>query len=214
MRSMEFFLVNVVYSYRMKTIWQEHKPRIIDLDKNKKSSVFIPLIKKEDGYHVLFEIRSANIRQPGDVSFPGGKMEKGEKPIDTAIRETMEELRIRREQIEVFGQADTYVTGKNRIIYAFVGEIKEPIDPNEEVESVFTVPLHHLMEVHPEIYISTMVEKPADDFPYDRIQNGKEYHWMKGKKEVLFYTYKNYTIWGITAKILQAFLEVMKEDNK
>ena len=69
---MEFFLVNVVYSYRMKTIWQEHKPRIIDLDKNKKSSVFIPLIKKEDGYHVLFEIRSANIRQPGDVSLPGG----------------------------------------------------------------------------------------------------------------------------------------------
>ena len=51
---------------------------------------------------------------------------------------------------------------------------------------------------------------PSDDFPYDRIPNKKNYKFAVGKYQVLFYEYKNYVIWGITAQILRSFLNIIK----
>ena len=70
---------------------KNHKSTLIGIEELRKYAVCIPLMPGPDGYEVLFEVRSANIKsQPGDVCFPGGRMEPGETPDETAVRETME----------------------------------------------------------------------------------------------------------------------------
>ena len=72
---------------------KNHKSTLIGIEELRKYAVCIPLMPGPDGYEVLFEVRSANVKsQPGDVCFPGGRMEPGETPDETAVRETMEEL--------------------------------------------------------------------------------------------------------------------------
>ena len=53
-------------------------------------AVLCPLVERPDGLHLLFEVRSAALhRQPGEVCFPGGRMEAGETPEQCALRETV-----------------------------------------------------------------------------------------------------------------------------
>ena len=63
-------------------------------------AVLCPLVERPDGLHLLFEVRSAALhRQPGEVCFPGGRMEAGETPEQCALRETEEELAIPRQEV-------------------------------------------------------------------------------------------------------------------
>ena len=58
-------------------------------------AVLCPLVERPDGLHLLFEVRSAALhRQPGEVCFPGGRMEAGETPEQCALRETEEESEV------------------------------------------------------------------------------------------------------------------------
>lgn len=204
------------YYLDMKKIISNHEPVFIDFDQNRKSVVLIPLTKKEDEWHIVFEVRASSISQPGDVSFPGGAAEKGESLLETAVRETTEELGLKDKDIDVWGQCDTYWTGKNRIIYSFAGEIPfTKIHPNSaEVESIFTVPLDYLLKTEPKVYRTSVSEIPDEDFPYEKIHGGRKYRWMKAKKKVLFYEYDGHVIWGITAKILNAFIKVVKDETE
>ena len=78
-----------------------------DIGKRKNCSVLIPLVEIDGKLHILYEQRSTKIKtQPGDVCFPGGVMEKGETPIECALRETEEEIGIPRDKIKVLGQFD------------------------------------------------------------------------------------------------------------
>ncbi|NEU34154.1 CoA pyrophosphatase, partial [bacterium LRH843] len=57
-------------------------------------AVLVPLVQKQDELHVLFEVRAHHLRrQPGEICFPGGKIEPNDStPQDAAVRETTEEL--------------------------------------------------------------------------------------------------------------------------
>ena len=55
-------------------------------------AVLIPWVKKEDGDALLLEVRSEKVKQPGEVCFPGGRVEPGETTAEAAVRETCEEL--------------------------------------------------------------------------------------------------------------------------
>ena len=68
------------------------------------AAVLIPILIRDGKYHVLYEVRSAKLKtQPGEVCFPGGRIEQGETPGEAAIREACEELCITRDQMEIVG---------------------------------------------------------------------------------------------------------------
>ena len=103
-------------------------------------AVLVPLLDRPDGWHLLYEVRAAALHhQPGEVCFPGGKMEPGESPLDCALRETREELGVTPDQIEVLGQPDFVLRGQS-IVYPILAclRIDEPstlpIGPDEVAE--------------------------------------------------------------------------------
>lgn len=195
---------------KIKAKLQKKSPLPVDV-KNR-FSVMIPLIKRKGEIHLLFEKRALTLRnQPGEISFPGGRIEKNESPWDAAIRETCEELLIEEKDLEIYSEGDFLVNPYAAIIYSFIGEIKkdfyEIIPSKAEVESIFTVPLSFFMETEPKAYSINLKVNRSDDFPYHLIPNGRDYKFKRGREEVLFYQYKGQIIWGFTAKMTRRFIE-------
>lgn len=181
------------------------------VDIKSKFSVLIPLIEVDGKISILYEQRAETLRnQPGEISFPGGKIEKGESPKEAAIRETYEELLIDKKEIEVYSDSDYLINPSSAIIYSFVGEIKHDfykIKPStDEVKEIFTVPLEFFLNNEPERYISRISYIRDENFPYELIPNGKNYKFKKGKSDILFYKYENRIIWGFTAKMTKNFI--------
>jgi peroxisomal coenzyme A diphosphatase NUDT7 len=191
------------------------KTGIIGEHEMQKFSVIIPLIKDEEGIKVVFEVRAKTLRhQPGEISFPGGKIENNETTRAAAIRETSEELGIPQKDILVLGEEDILVTQHNRIIYSYVAKINdiEKIRPSaSEVDHVFCVPLKFFLENNPTTETVKVITVPQEDFPYEDIASGSNYKWLEGNNKIYFYKYRNYTIWGLTARILYNFVNTISE---
>lgn len=118
------------------------------------SAVLIPLVKEKDGSaSLLFEVRSSRLdAQPGDICFPGGRMEEGETAEETAIRETAEELLVKPSQVSILGRLDGMMGPTGGAIWPVVGELKD-YDGNfskDEVGEVFKVPLDFFLNTEPE----------------------------------------------------------------
>lgn len=195
---------------KIKAKVQGRKPLPVDV-KNR-FSVMIPLIKRDGEIHLLFEKRAFTLRnQPGEISFPGGRIEKGESSREAAVRETAEELLISEREIEIYSEGDFVVNPYAAIIYTFVGEIKKDFDkisPSEdEVEKVFTVPLSYFLKTKPKSYKINLRVERNKEFPYHLIPNGVNYKFKRGREEVLFYEYEDEIIWGFTAKMARRFVE-------
>ncbi len=182
----------------------------------KKYAVLVPLVEQHGGPAVLFERRSDKLRrQPGEICFPGGKLEPDETPQECAERETSEELLVSERQIRIYGPGDTFVSPFNLIIYPFIGFIKDyrfTCNP-EEVAEVIAVPLDFFLNHSPEKYKGTVVNKLPTDFPYERIPGGENYPWATGTHNILFYQYDRHLIWGITALIVQSAAELIGRYN-
>ncbi|ALS75656.1 coenzyme A pyrophosphatase [Planococcus rifietoensis] len=180
-----------------------------------KYAILLPLIEKEDGVHILFEVRSFEMRrQPGEICFPGGRIDRGdEDEEETALRETMEELGIQKEAISNVFPLDYIVSPFGMIVYSFAGFIDPDTDfkPNPpEVDSVFTVPLKFFLENEPRVYRIDFDIQPEESFPYDLIAGGENYSWRARQVDEFFYLYEDRVIWGLTAKILMHFMELIR----
>lgn len=199
------------------SIFKNYTPYINGWEDYKRASVTIPLVLKEDKIHLLFEVRSKTLRhQPNEICFPGGKMEANESPLDTAIRETCEEIGINKNNINVICPLDIFISPFNILIHPFLIELKDISNINtnkDEVESIFLVPLDYLLNAEPISFNNAVNITPHDNFPYDLIPNKKDYKFSTGSYEVLFYNYNEYVIWGLTAKILYNFISTLKEKN-
>lgn len=178
-------------------------------------AVLMPLVTVNEEWHVLFEVRSEKLdRQPNEISFPGGKVEIGESFSEGAIRETCEELNIKYENITLLGELD-YIVSTNSAVYGFAGLLKDiDIDSvkysEDEVDHIFTVPLDFFINTEPEIHYTKLEVTTNEDFPYHMIQNGKDYNWHKKKQAVHFYVYDDYVIWGMTARFIKNFIDILK----
>ncbi|MGA9287303.1 MAG: CoA pyrophosphatase [Anaerobacillus sp.] len=182
-----------------------------------KFAVFLPLVEQNGELHVLFEVRAHTLRrQPGEVCFPGGKVDLNDiTPMDAAIRETCEELGVTRKDVTIMGELDFLVTSYQSIVYPFVGNIKSESELSSnpgEVEELFTVPLTHFINTPPERHDIRMHVKPDESFPFHLIPNGEEYNWSSSVMPEFFYYYKDYVIWGMTARILYHFIHLIQDE--
>lgn len=198
---------------------KKHSPTILGSENFSKYAVLLPLIKKEDDIHVLFEVRSLKLRrQPGEICFPGGRIDlQDTDEKSAAIRETMEELGIENEDISNAFPLNYLFSPFGMIIYPYVGFIEKPekITPNSsEVEEVFTVPISYFMNNDPKIYQVHFKAEPEENFPFDLLPGGKEYNWRTRHLEEYFYLFETRVIWGLTARILAHFIEILRKNEQ
>jgi len=193
---------------------QNNRPHILGHEQMQKYAVTIPIIQNEDdSLSVVLEKRASSLRrQPNEISFPGGKVEKTDQNISqAAIRETVEELGINYQDVELIGELDTYVHLANIIIYPFVVQLKtSDFQPNPtEVDKLLLVPLAYLLTTKPKEYKIFYRIEPEQAFPFHLIPGGKNYPWRNSYKVEKFYFYNDEVIWGMTARILEHFINLI-----
>lgn len=198
---------------------QNRQAAMLDISNFKKFAVLVPLIEKEDGFHILFEVRAYNMRrQPGEICFPGGKIDPDDiNEKYTALRETSEELGVHPNSISSVIPLDYLVNSLGTIIYPFTGIIENPenIHLNEaEVAEIFTVPIDFFHREKPDIYKLNLSPVPEENFPFDLIIGGENYNWQIRHIDEYFYKFEGKVIWGLTARILSHFIELIEKHHK
>ena len=156
------------------------------------AAVLFPIVRRDDGYTVLLTQRTAHLRDhAGQVSFPGGRVEETDaSPLDTALRETEEEIGLARNHVEVLGYLPEYRTGTGFRVVPVVGVLTPPFDlrPDPfEVAEVFEVPLSFLLD-----------------------QSNHQRHSVHLRGALRHYfamPYGDYFIWGATAGMIRSLTE-------
>lgn len=159
------------------------------------AAVVVGLVPRPSGTTVVLTMRNADLRQhAGQVSFPGGRIEPQDNgPAEAAIRETEEETAIRSDQVIPWGWLDPLATITGFRVFPLVAELSVEIEPlanPDEVDTVFEVPLDHLLR--PENLVHTDIE------------------YRGRKRRVLEYApfdEGSARIWGATAAILQNMMQ-------
>lgn len=160
------------------------------------SSVLIPIFKDNEGnINVILTLRTNGIRHGGQISFPGGRSEQNEEPLETALRETHEEIGLPPNKVNVIGSITSfYLQHTNNLIHPFIGYLdKKPKltrNPNE-VKEIITVGLNALASEDNLINERWDLKHNSFDVPYWDIH------------EV--------PLWGATAMIMSEFIELYKE---
>ena len=151
------------------------------------ASVLIPVLTFKENLEILLTKRSTNLKNhPGQIAFPGGKKEKFDSsPIETALRETEEEVGLSQHLVEIVASLPTHKTATGFIINPYIGIISQPFKETlrcGEVDEVFTVPFDHILN-----------EKNFS------IQTRK---WNGSQRKYYAVPYGPYYVWGATARIL------------
>lgn len=201
--------------YNLEKVFKNFTPYINGAESMKKYSVLIPLVEKDGNLHILFEMRAKTMKsQPGEICFPGGRIEKDESELNAAIRETCEEIGICNKDIEIICPLDLFISPFNFIVNPFLGVLKDINSFNlnkDEVDHIFLVPLDFLLNYKPIEYVNTLGVTRCDNFPFNLIGN-TNYKFKTSPYPTQFYIYNNYVIWGLTAKILTNFLNTFKNN--
>ena len=164
----------------------------------KSAAVLIPILSHDNQLEVVLTKRASHLNHhPGQVSFPGGKVEKYDIDITaTALRETHEEIGLESSCIDVIGQLMPYQTISGYEITPIVAMVSNhkiyQIDENEVAE-VFHVPLSHFLQRQHHIQLP--------------VYHHGEHH------KVHFMPYNNYNIWGATAAMLHDLSTLLNQDN-
>ena len=174
------------------------------------AAILIPIVRDKDGPALLMEVRSLNVWQPGEICFPGGHIEAGENCIDTALRETYEELGIRTSSIHVLQRMEPEWHLEKMFVYPVLAEI-DPFEPErlllrqEEVSEVFTMPFAWLLSHEPAVY--DISDPESEELPVILRQYLKNY--KRRNNTTYYWAYKQYGIWGLTARFLVRFKEIL-----
>ena len=179
--------------------------------KSTSSSVLVPLLFNRGEWHVLFEVRSNTVSQPGEVSFPGGHVEHNENSFEAVLRETCEETGIPSSDVTILGGLPRERIQGGRLVRPFVGQIQADslrrIKTSSEVDTVFTVPVDYFMTIEPKQY-KYKLEIPEDRTLPPILQRHLSVENPYGI--TLYWEYRGYGIWGLTARILNNLLYLIE----
>lgn len=201
----------------LKKITQQLQEKKSDKRKPHHAAILIPIVDVDDELHLLFQVRSLELKwQPGDICFPGGHIENTDLSPETAAkRETYEELGIHFNDITILGQLPSFIAELGFKIYPFVGIIKslENISINtDEVANIFTVPIKWLINNPPRQSSMQIAYRPANDFPFDLLPERSKTWQKRHEYPIYFYHYNEYVIWGLTAKLVNSFLDTVNKN--
>ncbi len=153
----------------------------------KPAGVLVALVARAEGPTILLTQRTHHLKHhAGQIAFPGGRREPGDADIlETALRETEEEVGLDRRLVEVLGQLEVYETTSAYAVTPVIGWVEPPFDLTVdpfEVEEAFEVPLAFVLD-------------PANHKRETMFRDGLQRHYY-----VL--PYGDYRIWGATAGML------------
>ena len=189
------------------------KPSAPEEEKNVRTpsaAVLIPVVRDKDEPALLMEVRSMNVWQPGEICFPGGHIEAGESCIDTALRETYEELGIRPSSVNVLQRMEPDRHMEKMLVDPVLAEI-DPFEPErlllrqEEVSEVFTVPFAWLMSHESASY--DLSDPESEKLPVILRRYLRNY--KRRSNTTYYWAYEQYGIWGLTARILIRFRDIL-----
>ena len=114
------------------------------------AAVLVPIVERPEPTVILTERPKTMRKHPGQISFPGGRIDPGDDgPVAAALREAEEEIELPRDAVEVVGIADTYRTITGYEVTPVVGVVRPnvPLRPHpHEVAAIFEAPLAYLLE--------------------------------------------------------------------
>jgi 8-oxo-dGTP pyrophosphatase MutT (NUDIX family) len=161
------------------------------------ASVLVPIVLRQDGPSLLLTHRTAHLNDhAGQISFPGGRWEAADaSAIETALRETEEEVGLHRRHIEVIGALPDYLTITGYRVTPIVSLVHPPFELHAdpfEVAEIFEVPLSFLMD-------GRNHQRRAVEFP-----NGL------GRRTFYAMPYQRFFIWGATAGMLRNLFHFLR----
>ena len=195
-------------------VFRGRTPNIIG--KRSEYAVMVLVVHEDGEDKIVLEKRAMSLKnQPGDICLPGGFIEKKETPEEAAIRETMEELMLKTEEIDLVGPMDYFISPYGQTMYPFVGRTsKTEFEPSkDEVDHLIKIPICFFMNHKPLIYEIDLSSNMGEDFPYHLIEQGKNYPFRRAKFKQYFYRYGEYVVWGFTAQIIKSFIDILREDE-
>jgi 8-oxo-dGTP pyrophosphatase MutT (NUDIX family) len=160
------------------------------------AAVLIPLVLHDSGLTVLLTQRTEHLTDhPGQISFPGGRVDKTDRdPLHTALREAEEEIGLAPEDVRVAGYLEPYAVVTGFVITPVVGFIRPGIPlvlDDFEVADAFEVPLSFFIDSRNR---SCGIRKIRDV-----------------EVALVEYEYEGRRIWGATAQILDIFINDIKQ---
>lgn len=162
-----------------------HDWSAVEMQEFRPAAVLVAMTEREEPGMLLLH-RPSNMRaHPGQVAFPGGKIDPGETPVEAALRETWEELGIRPADVQVIGTGDMYRTHSGYEITPVLATVPPDIEINPnpaEVAQWFEAPAGFVFA--PENQIERWVEWEGGQRPYYEIM------WQE------------HCIWGVTAALI------------
>lgn len=192
---------------RIRALFEEINPQLVGdrlfedrwSDIRKDAAVLVPLIERPSGPAVILTVRSADMpSHAGQISFPGGKSHPEDRTaIDTALRETHEEIGVAPALIEVLGTLGVHKGGLGFSVTPVVGVL----DPDavfapspREVAEIFEVPLAFVADLR-------------NHRTEARVHRGVSYNMFAAP-------YGRYHIWGLTAGILRTLAEALQDEAR
>lgn len=164
------------------------------------AAVLVPLVQRDGGYGIVLTRRASDLRrQPGDIAFPGGMIDPEDpSELAAALREGREEIGLDPAGVRVLGQLDDRLTVQGFRLVPFVGLIPSSavLRAGPEVDEIFEVPLRTLL---------------LPDRESTEIQRGKRLGNRGAviSRVVFRYRYRDYDIWGLTARLIRDLLDVL-----
>jgi 8-oxo-dGTP pyrophosphatase MutT (NUDIX family) len=160
------------------------------------ASVLMPIVVRDDGLSMLLTQRTAHLYDhAGQISLPGGRVDESDtSAIETALRETEEEVGLHRRHIEVIGTLPDYVTGTGFCVTPVVSLVQPPFDLRAdpfEVAEIFEVPLAFLLDGRN--HQRRSIEVPGF-----------------GKRTFYTMPYERFFIWGATAGMLRNLFHFLR----
>jgi 8-oxo-dGTP pyrophosphatase MutT (NUDIX family) len=173
---------------------QSREPRRLAMDHAGRAAVLMPILPHDEEFCFLLTQRTHKVEtHKGQISFPGGIQEVSDSNLlQTALRETWEEIGLASEQIQILGEFDEYLSITGLIVTPFAAYLREPLNlaPNpDEVDEILRVPFS-IFQNNRTLRVET------------RVRLGIE-------RKVYFYDFQGKEVWGLTAQVIRDLMQLL-----